>query len=347
MPPAPATPPAAAKTSTKRVLSLLRATGRQHLGNYLGAIRDMGALSQRSDRVCFFGAADLHTLTTHPDPETIRRNVPELVLDMLASGVDPKRSVVYAQSGVPETSELFWLLCCLMPLGLLQRATTFKDKSEKQPENVNAGLLTYPVLMAADILGPRADLVPVGEDQYQHLEMARDLAGKFNRQFCEGKEPLFPEPQPLAAEAVRVPGLDGTGKMGKSEGNALLLSDTADQMWEKLRPAVTDPARKRRTDPGTPELCNIYGIHELVSSRETIDRVAPACRTAAIGCIDCKKLLHGHLVELLGPVQQRRTELARDKNLVRDVLSDGTRRAREVIGETVSRAKDLMGVGGA
>ena len=347
MPPAPATPPAPVKTSTKRVLSLLRATGRQHLGNYLGAIRDMAALSQRADRACFFGAADLHTLTTHPDPETIRKNVPELVLDMLASGVDPKRSVVYAQSGVPETSELFWLLCCLMPVGLLQRATTFKDKSEKQPENVNAGLLAYPVLMAADILGPRADLVPVGEDQYQHLEMARDLAGKFNRQFCEGQEPLFPEPHPIAREPVRVPGLDGTGKMGKSEGNALLLSDTAEQMWEKLRPAVTDPARKRRQDPGTPELCNIYGIHTLVSSPETVEWAARNCRTAGIGCIDCKKRLHGHLVELLGPVQSRRAELAKRPDLPRDVLSDGAKRAREVIGETVARAKDLMGVGGA
>lgn len=338
------TPAAPAKTEVKTVLSLVRATGRQHLGNYLGALRQMGELSRRDDRRCFFGIADLHTLTTHPDPKVVRDNTPEAVLDILASGVDPARSVVYVQSSVPETSELFWLLCCLMPLGLLQRATTFKDKSEKQPENINAGLLTYPVLMAADILGPRADLVPVGEDQYQHLEMARDLAGKFNRQFCPEDAPLFPEPQPVAKEPIRVPGLDGTGKMGKSEGNALLLSDTPDEMWEKLRPAVTDPARKRRQDPGTPEICNIYGIHQLVSSKETIEWSAHGCRTAGIGCIECKKRLHGHVVEVLGPVQQRRAALAAQKDLVADVLSDGTKRARAVISETVERAKDLTGL---
>jgi tryptophanyl-tRNA synthetase len=343
----PAPPSVPPKSSTKRVLSLLRTTGRQHLGNYLGAMKQMGELSQREDRDCFFGIADLHTLTTHPDPEVIRKNAPEAVLDLLASGVDPRKSVVFAQSSVPETSELFWLLCCLMPLGLLQRATTFKDKSEKQPENVNAGLLAYPVLMAADILGPRAELVPVGEDQYQHLEMARELAGKFNRAFCPPDAPLFPEPMPVAKEPIRVPGLDGTGKMGKSEGNSLLLSDGPDEMWEKLRPAVTDPARKRRQDPGTPELCNIYGMHVLVSSKETQEWSAHGCRTAGIGCIECKKRLHGHLVDLLGPVQRRRQELAKDPDLPRDVLADGARRARAVIAETVARAKDLMGVGGA
>jgi tryptophanyl-tRNA synthetase len=174
--------------------------------------------------------------------------------------------------------------------------------------------------------------------------MARELAGKFNRAYCPPDAPLFPEPQPVAKEPVRVPGLDGTGKMGKSEGNALLLSDDADEMWKKLRPAVTDPARKRREDPGTPELCNIYGIHELVSSKETIARVADGCRTAKIGCIDCKKALHGHLVELLGPVQAKRAELARTPDLVRDVLSDGAKRARAEIAETVARAKDLMGL---
>jgi tryptophanyl-tRNA synthetase len=198
--------------------------------------------------------------------------------------------------------------------------------------------------MAADILGPRADLVPVGEDQYQHLEMARELAGKFNRAYCPPDAPLFPEPQAVAKEPVRVPGLDGTGKMGKSEGNALLLSDTPQEMWEKLRPAVTDPARKRRQDPGTPELCNVYGIHELVSSKETIAWAADGCRRATIGCIDCKKALHEHLVALLGPVQARRAELARDPDLVRDVLSDGAKRARETISETVARAKDAMGL---
>jgi len=329
--------------AVKTVLSLVRATGHGHLGNYLGAYRQMAELSARDDRRCFFGVADLHTLTTNPNPSDIRRYAPGIVLDILASGVDPKRAVVFMQSSVPETYELFWILSCIMPMGLLQRAVTFKDKSEKQPENVNAGLLTYPVLMAADILGPRAHFVPVGEDQYQHLEMARELANKFNRMFCPD-EPLFPEPQAVAKVPIRVPGLDGTGKMGKSEGNALYLSDGADAMWEKLRPAMTDPARKRRQDPGTPENCNIYTIHEYVSPPETLVWAAEGCRAAGIGCVDCKKRLHGHLLELLGPVQERRRELARDPALVGDVLSDGTRRAREAIRETVERAKDLVGI---
>ena len=188
---------------------------------------------------------------------------------------------------------------------------------------MNAGLLAYPVLMAADILGPRADLVPVGEDQYQHLEMARELASKFNRLYAPEDAPLFPEPHAVAKEPVRVPGLDGTGKMGKSEGNALLLSDTPEEMWEKIRPAVTDPARKRRQDPGTPEICNVYGLHELVSPPAVREWAAQGCRTAGIGCIECKKALHQHVVALLEPVQRRRAELAREPGLVEDVLSDG------------------------
>jgi tryptophanyl-tRNA synthetase len=336
----------APQTRVKTMVTLLRATGRSHLGNYLGAMRPFVELASREDLRCFVGIADLHTLTTHPDPDAVRRHTPEFVLDLLAAGVDPERSVLYLQSAVPETSELFWLLCCLMPLGLLQRATTFKDKSAKQPDNVNAGLLTYPVLMAADILGPRAELVPVGEDQYQHLEMARDLAGKFNRAYCPEDDPLFPEPHGVAREPVRVPGLDGGGKMGKSEGegNAIYLSETEEESWKRLAPAVTDPARKRRTDPGTPEICNVYAIHALVSTPEDVRLVAQGCRTAGIGCIDCKKVLHRHMTALLAPYRERRAALARQRGLVADVLSDGARRARSVIADTVARAKDRMGL---
>jgi tryptophanyl-tRNA synthetase len=338
--------PAAPATRVRTMLTLFRATGRAHLGNYLGAMRSYVEWSRREDLRCFIGIADLHTLTTHPDPETVRAYTPELVLDLLASGVDRERSVIYAQSTVPETTELFWLLSCLMPLGLLQRATTFKDKSAKQPENVNAGLLTYPVLMAADILGPRAELVPVGEDQYQHLEMTREVAGKFNRAYCPPDDPLFPEPQALEREPIRVPGLDGTGKMGKSEGeeNALFLTDSDEEMWGKIQPAVTDPARKRRSDPGTPEICNIYGIHTLVSPPEDVTWSAQGCRTAGIGCIDCKRVLHRNVVTMIGPVRERREALARERDLVADVLSDGARRVRAIVGETVARAKDLMGL---
>jgi tryptophanyl-tRNA synthetase len=309
-----------------------------HLGNYLGAMRDFVALSRREDRKCFFFVADLHTMTTLPDAEQIRDNVPRIVQSYLAAGIDPERSVIYAQSSVPETSELFWLFSNLMPVGELLKSPTYKEKSALHADNVNAGLLNYPVLMAADILGPRADLVPVGDDQYTHLENARDIARRFNNRYGE----YFKMPGPLQESGVRVPGLDGTGKMGKSEGNTLDLEDDPDVQWKKLAPSVTDPARKRRTDPGDPLKCNLFAIHEYVSSEDDLAWVREGCTTAGIGCIDCKRKLHENILDLLGEYRERHARITRDH--VEDVLREGARRAREVIGETVGEVQERMGV---
>ena len=340
---APGAPGAAgSRAATKTVLSGIRATGRMHLGNYLGAMRDFVALSERDDRHCFFFVADLHTLTTLPDAAAIRGNIPEVVLSYLAAGIDPERSTIYTQSSVPETSELFWLFANLMPVGELLKSPTYKEKSAKHADNVNAGLLNYPVLMAADILGPRADFVPVGEDQYTHLENARDIARRFNNRYGE----YFVLPEPIQRSGVRVPGLDGTGKMGKSEaeGNALFLSDDVDAQWKKLAPAKTDPARQRRTDPGDPEKCNVYTIHTHVSSDEQLEWVREGCTTAGIGCIDSKKVLHENLVDLLGAYRERYADLVQRPGYVEEVLHEGGKRARRTIAETVAEVQERMGV---
>lgn len=329
------------KESEKRVvLSGIRATGILHLGNWFGAIQQFVQLQNDPLNQCFYFVADLHTLTTMPDPNQIRTHLPNIVLDYLAAGLDPNRSIIYTQSSVTETVELMWLLANLMPVGDLERAPSFKEKAAKQPDNVNAGLLNYPVLMAADILGPKADLVPVGEDQLVHLEMTRELVRKFNRLFGE----VFPEPKALHEKAVRVPGLDGSGKMGKSDNNSLSLTESPDEMWAKLKVAVTDPARKTRQDPGNPLICNIYSLHRFVSSRDELEWAYKGCTTAGIGCLDCKAVLHKNTVELLKPFQERRLELLKEKEIVREVLSEGGKRARAVIAETVAQVRDLMGI---
>jgi len=322
----------------KIVLSLMRATSRLHLGNYLGAARDFVRLDADPSMECLFGVADLHALTSLRDPDSLRASVRTVLRDYLAVGIDPARSALFLQSRIPETSELFWLLCNVMSAGELQRSKTFKEMSEKQPDNVNAGLLTYPVLMAADILGPGADLVPVGEDQIAHLEMARNIAQRFNHVYGD----TFRLPEPFRRKAIRIPGLDGKGKMSKSTGNGFGILETPEEIWAKLAPAYTDPARKRRTDPGEPTICPIGQIHEEVSPAEDVARIQTGCRTAAIGCIDCKKILHGHVCTLLAPFRERSTRLSeRD---VDDAVESGVARARARIAATTDRVKRTMGL---
>ncbi len=324
--------------TTKTVLSLIRATGELHLGNYLGAAKDFVELSRDASKECLFGVADLHALTTLPDPAELQTSVRAVVRDYLAAGIDAGRAALFLQSAIPETSELFWLLCNVMSAGELQRSKTFKEMSAKQPDNVNAGLLNYPVLMAADILGPRADLVPVGEDQIAHLEMARNVAKRFNHRYGE----TFPMPAPYRKTAIRVPGLDGKGKMSKSDGNGFAITAEPEEIWKVLKPAFTDPARKRRSDPGTPEICPIGQIHTMVSPRADVARIEEGCRTAGIGCVDCKKILHGHVVEMLAPVRERNRKL-RDSD-INDALESGAARARERIAGTLADAKRKMGL---
>ena len=244
------------------VLSGIRATGQLHLGNYLGAIQHFVTLAQDPSNDCFYFIANLHTLTTRQDPQQMQIDLRNIVLDFMACGLDPEKSTIYAQSSVPELSELSWLLACLTPVSGLMNMHHFKEKKDRLSEEglkANAGLLTYPVLMAADILGPHANLVPVGEDQHAHVEMARELAKRFNHHFGDG---IFPIPNLLEGEGIRVPGLTADGKMGKSEADsAIMLNDSPDEVERKLRSAVTDPQRMKRSDPGDPEVCNIFTFH--------------------------------------------------------------------------------------
>jgi len=322
----------------KTVLSLCRATGILHLGNYLGAVRDFVALGEDPRYDCFFGIADLHALTSQRDAGSLRASSLAVARDYLAAGLDPARTALFRQSDVPETSELFWLLCNVTSAGELQRSKTFREMSDKQPDNVNAGLLTYPVLMAADILGPQADLVPVGEDQEAHLEMARNIAKRFNHHFGE----VFRLPAPYRQSMIRVPGLDGKGKMSKSDGNGFPISASPEEIWEKLRPAYTDPARQRRTDPGNPEICPIGQIHRMVSAPAEVVRIESGCRTAGIGCIECKRSLHGAVTALLAPLRERHARLTDGD--VEAALAEGARRTRERVRGTLALARERMGL---
>lgn len=334
--------PLSAPNEPLRIVAGLRATGRVHLGNHLGAVRPFTAALADTRATGYFCIADLHTLTSMRDADALRSLVPAVALDVLASGVDPDRAVLFAQSSVPETSELAWLFASNTYIGELERVPSFKERERhRDSDPINAGMLNYPLLMAADILGPRAHRVAVGEDQYPHLELARDIARRFNR---SGDDPLFPEPQPLATEPVRIPGLDGSGKMGKSLHNAISFDDDAEARWAKLSTAVTDPARRRREDPGTPEHCPMYTLHQHVSSVETCREVADGCRRASIGCIDCKRRLSDGIGALFEPVQLRRRELAANPGRVRQVLGDGAAVARRVVRETRDAVQDRLGI---
>jgi tryptophanyl-tRNA synthetase len=264
-----------------------------------------------------------------------------MAVGLLAAGIDPQRSILYVQSHVTDHTTLAWLLTTVTPLGELERMTQYKDKSQRY-ESIPAGLLCYPILMAADILLYRAEQVPVGEDQVQHLELAREIARKWNHQFAPDA-PLFPEPQPILSEAKRIIGLDGQAKMSKSLGNTIGVTESPEEIWQKLRPAMTDPARKTRQDPGTPEVCNVYALHRHFSPPATVDEVALNCRTAGWGCIDCKKVLATHMSTTLAPIRERALELAATPSTVTQILGDGAATARAHAAETMSGVRDAMG----
>ncbi len=322
----------------KVVLSGIRATGKLHLGNYLGAMRDFVRLQEEYN--CFFFIADYHTLTTETDPHRLRTHLPEIVMDYLAIGLDPEKCTIFAQSSVPEVTELSLLLSMVLPANDLLICPTFKEKQETQPQNVNAGLLFYPVLMAADILWPKANLVPVGKDQLPHIYLTQDIARRFNERFGD----TFPKPEALQKEAIRIPGLDGSEKMGKSEGNTIELVDTPETIRQKIAVAVTDYARKRRHDPGNPFECNLYTIHEYISPNDIVKKIREGCRTAAIGCVECKKILSEGIIKLLSPLQERRAKIAANPDLVREVLHKGGLRAREKAQKTVFEVREKMGL---
>jgi tryptophanyl-tRNA synthetase len=322
----------------KRIFSGIQPSGTIHIGNYFGAIENWVRLMNDYD--CFFAIVDYHAITVSYEPSLMQQRIFDAALDNMAAGLDPARCTIFIQSHVSEHTELCWLLNCVTPMGELGRMTQFKEKSERERENVTAGLLNYPILQAADILIYKAEAVPVGEDQAQHLEFAREVARRFNGRFGD----YFPEPATLIGRGARIMGIDGETKMSKSLNNAIGVAEDPDAIWEKLRPAKTDEARQRRTDPGNPDRCNIFSYHKLVTPEAEIHEIVKGCTTAGIGCIDCKKIFFKNLCGVLDPIRERRRELEANPEFVRQSLSEGARKARAIAQETVAGAKKLMGL---
>ena len=322
-----------------RVFSGIQPSGELHIGNWLGAVKNWAELQQRYE--CLFSVVDLHAITGKYEAATLAGRTREMALGILAAGVDPDKATLFVQSHVPEHSELQWLLLTLTPLGELERMTQFKDKAQRF-ESVPAGLLAYPVLMAADVLLYRADLVPVGDDQVQHLELAREICRKWNAEFGGGVD-FFPEPKPILGGAQRILGLDGQAKMSKSLGNTVGLLDPPEEIWKKVRQAVTDPARVTRHDPGNPDICNVYTLHKHFSPPDTVAEVAVNCRGARWGCVDCKKVLAENIARTLAPIRERGARLAADPGAIDRVLAAGAETARARAGETLREVKDKMG----
>ncbi|HET9210724.1 MAG TPA: tryptophan--tRNA ligase [Thermoanaerobaculia bacterium] len=328
-------------TEQKIVLSGMRTTGRIHLGNYFGALKNWVELQDRYR--CYYFAADWHALTSdYADPSQIAQNTIDMVIDWISAGLDPERSTIFVQSMVPDHAELHLLLSMLTPLGWLERVPTYKEQIQ-QIENKDLstyGFLGYPVLQTVDIAIYRAHFVPVGEDQASHLEISREIVRRFN--YLYGAE-VFPEPQALFTPTPKVPGIDGR-KMSKSYGNAINLSDSPEVILQKCKQMFTDPQRLKRSDPGRPEVCNLYDFHKLLSPPEIQERVARECRAAQIGCVDDKKLLAQILTDYLEPMRRRRAELEGDRDTVFDILLEGSRKARERAAETMEMVRSAMGL---
>ena len=320
-----------------RIFSGIQPSGELHIGNYLGAVQNWVKLQDQHE--CLFAIVDLHAVTQPYEASSLPQRTLDMAVGLLAAGLDPARCIVFVQSHVAEHAELNWLLNTVTPLGELERQTQFKDKAQRQ-ESVPAGLLNYPVLQAADVLLYKATLVPVGEDQLQHLELMREIARRWNARFGEG---FFPEPQALLSSAKRVLGLDGQAKMSKSLGNTISLFDSPETIWEKLKPAATDPARVTRKDPGNPDLCNVFTIHQGFSPPATQVEVARNCRTAAWGCLDCKRVLADNMIATLTPMRERAAALQANPQGVREVLREGAAKARALARQTMTEVRRRMG----
>jgi len=323
-----------------RIFSGIQPSGELHIGNYLGAVKNWVHLQQVHPGALFC-VVDYHAITGNYDPEVLRSRRWAMAKSLMAAGIDPSKATLFQQSDVPEHTELSWVLTTLVPVGDLERQTQYKEKSSKL-ESIPAGVLMYPVLQAADILLYRADSVPVGEDQVQHLELARDASRKWNARFGED---YFPEPKPLLTPTRRIVGLDGQAKMSKSLGNTVGLLETDEEIWAKLRPAMTDPARVRKTDPGNPDVCNIFQLHKAFNSDETVAHVDAQCRSAGWGCIDCKKVLLEGMVQELTPIRRRAAELDAAPAQVLDALADGAKTARAIAQTTMREVRERMGLG--
>jgi tryptophanyl-tRNA synthetase len=322
-----------------RVFSGARPTGRQHLGNYLGAIQNYVALQDDYD--CIYCIVDIHALTTVETTADLKDNTYEMALDWLAAGIRPQETIVFVQSQVPEVMELHTLLSMVTPLGKLTDLPTFKEKIRQNPNNVNYGLVGYPVLMTADIVLYKAGLVPVGVDQAPHLEFARETVRSFNYRY---NTDVLIEPQAKHTEIPKVIGIDGQNKMSKSLDNHIELASTPEETQKRVMQMVTDPARIKRTDPGNPDVCNVYSMHKIFSSEEEIDMVNTECRRAGIGCVDCKKLFAKNLNKDLEPFRAKRAEIAQNPEDVWDVLHAGADRASVIAKGVMEEVREAIGL---
>ena len=325
------------------VLSGIRSTGNLHLGNYYGALRNF--IKMQNDNKCYFFIADLHSLTTHPDPRMLHQNVKNVLVDYLAAGIDPEKSVIYVQSDVPQVAELYLYLNMHVYMGELAKTSSFKDKARKQPENVNAGLLTYPSLMAADILMHNADKVPVGKDQEQHLEMTRRFARRFNNFY---NVEYFKEPVAynFGEELVKIPGLDGSGKMGKSEGNCIFLSDSAKEIEKKVKRALTDSGPTEPNSVMPDYIENLFTIMRVVSTEEVVNHYEEKWNSCEIRYGDMKKQLATDIISVTTPIRKRILELEKDNDYLRKVANEGAERARANAAKTIGDVRNIMGFKG-
>ncbi len=322
------------------VLSGIRSTGKLHLGNYFGAVKNF--VKMQHENRCFFFVADYHSLTTHPTPENLHNNIRTVLSEYLAAGLDPEIATLYIQSDVPEISELYLLLNMNAYVGELERTTTFKEKIRRQPENINAGLLTYPVLMCADIIIHNADKVPVGKDQEQKLEMARKFARRFNHMY-DVEYFTMPEPYNFGEELVKVPGLDGTGKMGKSEGNGIYLSDEPEAIRKKVMRAVTDGGPQVPNSPMAEPVANLFYLLELLSTPDTVEHFINSYNDCTIRYGDLKKQLAEDVITFTTPIRERIQEIYNDSEYLRKVVKMGADKARESASKTVQEVREIIG----
>lgn len=322
----------------KKVFSGIQPSGRLHIGNYVGAMKNMIAL--QDEYFCIYGIVDYHAMTVRFDPKEMEMSIFNAAVDYLAAGIDPQKSILMLQSTVSEHTELAWILNTITPISWLSRVPTFKEKSKENPDYVNMGLFDYPALMAADILLYKAHVVPVGDDQVAHLELTREIVRRFNSSFGQ----TFPEPKAKLGEISRILGLEGVNKMSKSLGNCIYLDETKEEIWKKLSTAVTDTNRKKRNDPGNPAICNLYTMHKAFSKQEDIEHCAHGCRTAGIGCLDCKKILLDNMYKELEPIQNKQKELRSKKDYIYEVLKDGKKRAKQIAQKTMDEVYEKIGI---
>ena len=320
-----------------RVFSGIRPTGRAHLGNYLGAFKNYVALQDNYQ--CVYCIVDLHALTTVEDTLDLRQNTYDLALDLLAVGIRPEETILFVQSHVPQVTELHTILSMVTPLGKLTDLPTFKEKVRLNPNNINYGLVGYPVLMSADIVLYKADLVPVGIDQAPHIEFAREVVRSFNFRYNTS---VLVEPQMKAAEVQKVLGIDGKEKMSKSLNNQIELAATPEETRQRVMMMVTDPQRVKRTDPGNPDVCNVFTLHKVFTSHEDVDMINIECRRAGIGCVDCKKRFAQSLNQALSPFRDKRAEIEAQPELVTEVLAHGAARARAIAEKTMQEVREAV-----